>query len=273
MSTIYEVTGPSRVSVSRKAERSDTPETSSRSEKNIGKTERQVSIVAGAVLGVLGIVRRDLPGLALAGVGASLVYRGATGYCGCYDALGISTADKDGDAGDTQREAAVNVVETFLIAKPAQELYSFWRDFENLPRFMTHLKSVKKIDARRSRWVVDAPAIVGGTVEWEAEIVDDKLNSHISWHSLPDAEVGNRGTIEFKPAPGNRGTAVRVELEYSPPAGRLGRWAAKLLGSEPESLIREDLRNFKRLMEVGEIVTTDGQPRGSCAAGLGRWMK
>jgi len=163
-------------------------------------------------------------------------------------------------------------VESFLIDKPAEELYAFWRDVENLPRIMTHLKSVQRLDDRKSHWIATAPAIVGGSVEWDAEISSDQPNSHIAWRSLPGSGLENEGSVEFKRAPGERGTAVRVSLKYAPPVGAAGRWIAKLFGSEPESLIREDLRSFKRLMEIGEVLTTNGQPRGSCFAGVGRLM-
>lgn len=141
-----------------------------------------------------------------------------------------------------------------------EELYRFWRDFENLPRFMKHLESVEVVDQRLSHWVAKAPA--GTSVEWDAEITDDQPNRRIAWRSLVDAAVQNRGFVEFEPATGQRGTVVRVEIQYRPPAGKLGALVAKLFGREPEQQVREDLRRFKRLMETGEVITTEGQPAG-----------
>jgi len=164
------------------------------------------------------------------------------------------------------------VVKSFLVDRSPRDLYTFWRNFENLPTIMSHLQSVSVLDDRHSHWTAEAPTIAGGSVEWDAEIVEDRPNEKISWASLPGSELENEGSVEFRRAPGDRGTAVRVVLRYAPPAGRLGNLIAKILGSNPESQIREDLRNFKRAMEVGDILTTDGQPQGACVAGIGRLM-
>jgi uncharacterized membrane protein len=151
-----------------------------------------------------------------------------------------------------------------LIDKPIEELYSYWRNFENLPQIMTHLESVRVMEDGRSHWVATAPAIVGGRVEWGAEIISEQPYSRIAWRSLPDSIVQHSGSVQFVKAPGDRGTMVRVVLDYLPPAGRLGHWVAKMFGEAPDQQIREDLRNFKRQMELGEILSTSGQPRGSC---------
>jgi uncharacterized membrane protein len=140
------------------------------------------------------------------------------------------------------------------------ELYRYWRDFENLPRIMRHLKSVKKVDEKKSHWVVDAP--MGRTVEWDAEIINDEPGSVIAWRSLAGAGVDNAGSVRFVPAPGNRGTEVRVNIDYIPPAGQVGAFVARLFGKNPKQEIQEDLRRFKQMMEAGEAPTTEGQPRG-----------
>jgi uncharacterized membrane protein len=228
---------------------------------NVGSSERSVSLAAGSILALLGLARRDLTGLVIAGVGGGLLYRGATGHCHTYAALGVDTADE----ADKQREAeGFHVVHSCLIGKSQQELYDYWRKLENLPGIMSHLESVRVIDDRRSHWTASAPPIVGGTIEWEAEIVEDVPNERIAWRSLPGSGVDNQGSVQFMKMPGDRGTAVRVELEYRPPAGRLGKWVAKLFGEAPDQQICEDLRTFKRVMEVGEAITTEGQPRGQC---------
>lgn len=233
---------------------------STHSRKNVGNGERLLSAAAGLTFGAVGLSRKDLPGLLIAGLGGALLYRGARGHCSAYSALGINTADSAGAA----KQDRVQVAVSYLIAKPADQLYSFWRDVEQLPKFMSHLKAVKKIDARTSHWTATAPWLYGGEVEWDAEIVEDELNRRIVWQSLPDADVQHRGAIDFTKALGDRGTMVRVQFSYAPPFGQIGRWTAKLFGEEPEQQVREDLRNFKRLMEVGEIPTIKGQPRGEC---------
>ena len=243
--------------------------------QNVGQGERKVSLAAGAILSVFGLARRDLPGLLMAAVGGGLVYRGATGHCHAYEAMGVDTNDGQSHAllgNGKPADEGVHVEETFLIDKPAEELYKFWRNLENLPAIMTHLESVKVLDERRSHWIATAPKIVGGSIEWDAQITEDMPNSRIAWQSDPDSELSNRGSVEFVKAPGDRGTIVRVEMEYRPPAGQLGALIAKLFGNDPQSLIREDVRNFKRIMEIGDVLTTDGQPRGACLGGIGRMM-
>ncbi len=149
----------------------------------------------------------------------------------------------------------VHVVESITINRPRNEVYGFWHNFENLPRFMAHLESVQVLDNNRSRWKAKAPA--GTSVEWEAETLEDRPNELISWRSLPDAGVPNSGTVRFKDAPGNRGTEVHVELRYQPPGGKIGALVAKLFGEEPQQQVKGDLRRFKQVMETGEIVHSD----------------
>ncbi len=154
----------------------------------------------------------------------------------------------------------IKVEKTVTINKPAEELYHFWHDFENLPRFMKHLKSVKVYNDKRSHWIANAP--LGNSVEWDADILEDRANEFISWASVEGADVDNSGFIRFKKAPGDRGTEVKVVMEYNVPGGVLTAAVAKLFGEEPEQQIGDDLRRFKMLMEAGEIATTEGQPKG-----------
>jgi uncharacterized membrane protein len=151
---------------------------------------------------------------------------------------------------------SVGVEKVTTINRSIEQVYAFWRDFANLPRFMRHLESVEVIGDRRSRWRAKAPA--GLTVEWEAELLEDRENELIKWRSLEGSTVQNSGSVHFQRAPGARGTEVRVQLEYSPPAGALGRGIAWLFGEEPEQQIGEDLRRFKQLMETGEIPISEG---------------
>ena len=150
----------------------------------------------------------------------------------------------------------VKVEQAVTITRPAEELYRYWRDFANFPRFMRHLSRVELLDGRRSRWTATAPA--GTSVTWDAELVQDREAEWLAWRSLPDSQVRNSGSVRFTPAPGARGTEVRVQLEYAPPAGQVGRLVAMLFGEAPEQQVREDLRRFKQLMETGEIPLSDG---------------
>jgi uncharacterized membrane protein len=147
------------------------------------------------------------------------------------------------------------------INRPPDEVYRFWRDLANLPRFMRHLESVRVGGDGRSRWTARAPA--GRSVHWDAEIVRDRPSELLAWRSLPGTVVPNAGRVRFVAVPGGRGTEVRVELRYAPPAGSLGRAVAKLFGEEPTLQVRDDLRRFKQVIETGEIVRSDSSPDGT----------
>jgi uncharacterized membrane protein len=148
------------------------------------------------------------------------------------------------------------------INRPREQLYAFWRDFNNLPQFMHSVRSVAIKDGGRSHWVIEAPA--GKTVEWDSQITQDEPGRMIAWQSLEGASVRNGGRVEFIDSPDGRGTVVRVTLAYDPPAGALGKLIAKLFQKEPKVQARQDLRRFKQLMETGEVATArppDAAPR------------
>jgi uncharacterized membrane protein len=234
---------------------------------NIGTTERAISTAAGALLAIAGLSRRSIPGVIAAALGGGMIYRGVSGHCDVLAALGIDRSDRAGDQAEPQDyfERGIHVEQSMTINKEPWDLYQFWRKFENLPSIMSHLEEVRVIDEKKSHWVAKAPSIAGGKVEWDAEIINDEPNALIAWRSLAGADVDNAGSVRFVPAPGgDRGTEVKVVLDYIPPAGRLGKWIAKLMGEDPQHEVREDLRCFKRIMETGELPTTQGQPRGNC---------
>ena len=158
-------------------------------------------------------------------------------------------------ASGTGQDGAIQVVESVTVNRPADALYHFWHDFQNLPRFMSHLESVQMIGDRRSHWRAKAPA--GTSMEWDAETVEDRPNELIAWRSLPGADVDNAGSVRFIAVPGDRGTQVRVELRYDPPGGPAGAAIAKLFGEEPSQQVYDELRAFKQVMEIGEIVQSD----------------
>jgi len=237
---------------------------------NVGHQERNVSLAAGAIVSVQGLSRGTLAGLLESAVGGYLVCRGATGKCAVYDALGLDTYHRDGrGAADPIAEEGVRVEQSMLVGKPAEELYKFWHDFENLPRIMTHLAAVRRTGDGRTHWVAQVPKLAGMKVEWDAEVTADEPNRRIGWRSLPGSQVDTFGEVRFEKAPGERGTFVHVVMSYVPPAGKLGHAIAWLLNETPQQKMRDDLRNFKRIMEVGEILTVVGQPRGTCT-GTGR---
>jgi uncharacterized membrane protein len=176
-------------------------------------------------------------------------------------ALDVLTGQQLSTRGDGRTaRGAIHVRKSITVNRSPEEVYRFWRDFQNLPRFMQHLESVQVIDNNRSHWVARAPA--GTTVEWDAEIVDDRPNELISWRSLEGADVDNRGSISFESAPAGRGTVVRVELQYNPPGGVLGATIAKLFGEEPEHQVYDDLHRFKQVVETGEVIQSDASIQG-----------
>ncbi|WP_341732289.1 SRPBCC family protein [Microcoleus sp. EPA2] len=212
---------------------------------NSTETERWASLIGGGALVLFGLSQRSLRGALLAAAGGGLAARG----------LGIGEELKLPDM-----PQSIKVEKTVTINKPADELYRFWRDFENLPRFMKHLKYVKVIDESRSHWIASAP--MGQSLEWDAEIVREEENRLIAWASVPGAEVENSGFVRFQPGPEGRGTEVKVVLEYNPPGGAITATVAKLFGEAPQQQIADDLGRFKQFMETGEIATTEGQSSG-----------
>jgi uncharacterized membrane protein len=227
---------------------------------NVGDTERWASFVGGTTLALYGLSRGTLGGLALAAVGGCLVYRGATGHCDVYKALGVSTAERRGPRTSLPAGHGCRVDEHVTVQRPPEEVYRFWRNLENLPRFMRHLESVRDLDGKRSHWVAKGP--LGVRAEWDAEIITERQNELIGWRSLPGSEVDTAGSVHFARTPDGRGTEIRVELKYDPPAGKAGCAAAKLLGEDPATQIREDLQTFRQMLETGSTITTQGQPRG-----------
>lgn len=239
----------------------DVQERRVREGRNISNAERWGSAAAGLGLVAYGLSRRRGSGWVLAGFGALLFQRGVSGHCHTYELLGLNTA---GTGDDTRRalggSGGVIVEESVTINQPIEILYRFWRNLENLPRFMRHLESVERVTDTLSRWHAKGPA--GTIVEWNAEIINEVPNQVIGWRSIEGSDVVSAGSVNFDDAGPGRGTRVRVRLQYSPPGGKVGAAVARLLGRDPGSEIREDLRQFKQIVEGGEVPTTKGQPRG-----------
>jgi uncharacterized membrane protein len=232
----------------------DAGETRVRQGRNISETERWVSMAAGAGLVAYGLTRRRGTGLLVAGLGAWLARRGMTGHCHTYQLLGLNTAGTGEDTrGALGGPAGVIVEESVVINRPISELYRFWRNLENLPRFMSHLESVERITDTLSRWRAKAPA--GTTVEWNAEIINEVPDQVIGWRSIEGSDVVSAGSVNFDEAAGGRGTRVQVRLQYSPPGGKVGDAVARLLGSDAATQIRQDLQRFKQLVESGQTTT------------------
>lgn len=150
---------------------------------------------------------------------------------------------------------------TCVVNRPPDEVYSFWRNFQNLPRFMRHLESVTDLGDGRSHWVAKGPA--GMNVEWDATIIADVPGEVITWRSLENSDVDHAGAVRFERATGGRGTIVKVNFQYNPVAGVIGAAVAKLFGEEPEQQLDDDLRRFKQVMEIGEVMVSDATLLGT----------
>jgi uncharacterized membrane protein len=210
---------------------------------------------AGAALMGVALQQRRAQTWLLGGLGAVLLYRGATGHCPMYAAAGISTADESSSRRALSGPRGVHVDEAVTITRPAADLYRFWRTLENLPRVMRHLESVTTVGHRRSRWVAKGPA--GTTVEWDAEIINEVQDKLIGWRSLEGSTIVSAGSVHFDEQP-DGSTRLWVRFQYEPPGGHLGAWVAWLTGQEPSVQVRRDLEEFKRLVEAGELVTAGG---------------
>ena len=213
-------------------------------ETNVAELERYGSILGGAALTYYALRRLShADGWAALVLGGGLLYRGLSGHCGVYNAIGVNTSQRHAEG--------VKVEKSVMINRPAADLYAYWRRFENLPNFMQHVESISEVSATRSHWVAKAP--LGKTVEWDAEIVSEREGSHLAWRSVEGADVPNSGSVEFIEEPAGRGTRVRVRLEYHPPGGSVGAFVAKFFGEEPQRQVGGDLWRFKELMEAGEL--------------------
>ncbi|MFC4454221.1 SRPBCC family protein [Deinococcus sonorensis] len=196
---------------------------------------------------------RVAPGLLIAtaaGVGAYLALRGSSAP------LPENLAARK----DRQPKDGIEVEQAITLSLPVEQVYSFWRKLDTLPQFMTHLEQVEVKGEGQSHWVAKGPA--GTRAEWDAEITEDVPNQRLAWRSVEGSSVPNEGSVQFRAAPGNRGTEVRVRLTYRPPAGALGAAFARLFGEEPHQQISQDLRRLKQLLETGMVPTNEGQSSG-----------
>lgn len=153
------------------------------------------------------------------------------------------------------RDRTVTVKTSVTIRREPQEVYRFWRDFSNLPRFMRHLESVTVSPAGHSRWTARGPA--GAKLEWEADIVTDRPGDRISWRSAEDAKIVNHGAVLFRPASRGRGTEVHLTVGFDPPGGAVAAKLLRLFDAVPEQQLKNDLRRLKQILETGEVTRSD----------------
>jgi uncharacterized membrane protein len=203
---------------------------------NVSKWERIIMVTAGSYLLYKALTAKN-KGISQSITGGTLLLRGVSGYCPLYDAVGKIADSKSSN---------VNIRTSIFIDKPVNEVYDFWRKLENLPKFMSHLSSVKEVDSQKSEWTAKGPAGVG-QVSWEAEILIEERGKTLSWHSLPGSTINNAGKVVFKPS-GN-GTLLDVTISYHAPLGAAGEKIAQFLNPYFENIVTGDIENLKTHLE------------------------
>jgi uncharacterized membrane protein len=224
----------------------------------LGGLERWGSVTTAAALMLYGVSRRTPAGIGLALAATPLAYRGLAGRW--PPPLTPRHRESEETRAALAGDRGFVVHESVRLELPVAEVYRFWRQFENLPRFMDYLHEVTTTGDGRSHWIAKGPG--GLLVEWDAEIINEIENQVIGWRSLPGGDVTVAGSVNFDSVRGGRGTQVTVRLQYAPPAGRVGAFVSMLAGREPSQTIREDLRRLKQILEAGEL-TRATAPRGA----------
>ena len=226
-------------------------------DRNVGLAEQLGSLAAGSALLTYGVARGRFIGMASAVAGGALFVHGLSGHSTVYHKLGLDADHERGIANPLKR--TVHVCDSIAINRPREEVYGYWRNLDNMPKFMVDVERVEQIDATHSRWHATGP--MDKPFHWEAEIVEDRPNELIRWRTIDsESNLEHHGMVRFDPAPGNRGTIVRVDFRWAPPGGVVGAAAAKLLPHDPARRIHEDLRRFRQLVETGEIARADMRP-------------
>jgi uncharacterized membrane protein len=210
---------------------------------NVGKTERIISLAAGAILysasakGNQNILKK-----AIRYGGIYFLYRGISGNCPLTAVLKNQEFER--------HSPAVNIRTCFIVRAPRQLAYDSWRNLEKLPRFLKHIKKIRVTDELHSRWILKTPRSMPA-VEWNAEIIDQEEGRELSWRSMPGSKIETAGKINFADTTG--GTEVNVLITYRPPAGYIGFAVASILNSSLRQMVERDLSNFKRYIEAKAI--------------------
>lgn len=202
---------------------------------NVGLKERFISLFAGGVLMGSSLTK---PFNTRFLYGAYMAYRGFSGHCVLYEQLGI----------DAKKPHAVNIRGEFIIDRSAEDLYTYWRNLNNLPGSLEHLMDVKQLDETTSTW---KSKVLGHVfpVNWAAQIVKDEPGRLIGWKATNDPVWKHVGKVEFEPLEGGRQTKLKVVLSYHPPAGGFGLGIARLINPYFEGLLSKEIKNFKHHME------------------------
>ncbi|MDQ6663836.1 MAG: SRPBCC family protein [Acidobacteriota bacterium] len=211
---------------------------------NVSDPERWVSAAGGSALFIYGLRRRDPAGFLLAGLGAALFYRGASGHCQVREAIGHGAKQLRHDPGQT----FLSIHKAVTIDKQPHEAFDYWRNLANLPRFMDHLHSVTVNDDKHSHWIAKAP--LGKTIAWDTEIIRETRGRFIEWRSVSGGEMESSGSVRFSKRQNGRGTKVHYSFRYEPPANSVGLIVSKLFGTNPAKQVQQELHKFKQVIEA-----------------------
>ncbi len=222
--------------------------------ENVGDGERLMTALLGGGLLMLGLKGRSgVMGGVTALTGLALLNRAASGYCPAYHAMGISTRDRSDTSllgrPKVHTDRAIKIQQSTTIQRSARDLYLYWRQVENLPNVMSHIRSVVAINEHQSHWIMETLPLTR-KIEWDAEIINEVDNERIGWRTLKGAVVEHAGSVVFA-AIGEATTKVTVTLQYDPPGGSFGAALVALFGQDPAKRIGEDLARFKNVMEKG----------------------
>lgn len=218
---------------------------------NMPENERQLSLLGGMIFLAVAFLRRGWLGLGFGSLGASLIYQSITGISPVYQLLNKNRAVHDKSAPiSVPHQQGTHLSASTTIHRPAEEIYDFLRDFNNLPLFMPHLKSVMVQDSMVSRWALHGP--LDKILKWDIEIINDEPNEVIAWRTVSNPYVSHAGAVRLSPSETDNGTEVRIEMEYMPLGGKMAATLLDMLGQSPEDEISHGLWRLKQLLEVGE---------------------
>lgn len=237
---------------------------------NVGAIEQVLSIGIGSGLVAYGLSQRHKRGILPILMGGGFLLHGLSSYSALYDAIGLD--ETDGSPIRHPLNRVVHFRKSINITRSPSELYSFWRDLQNLPRFMPSIVAVEVLDDNRSRWHACGP--LNKEFHWEAEILEERKDEIITWRTIErESNLEHTGTVSFRRAPGNRGTIVTLECRWAPPGGIFGALTAKLLPQDPARQVSEDLRRFRQLMETGEISRNQETSSDNATSGIAQCIR
>ena len=241
---------------------------------NVHHNERLLSALAGGLALAWGLSQRSTIAKAAALIGSGLVYRGVSGHCHMYQAIGVSTADDGPErtllpSMHAQRAAHprhFEVIRDVTIQKSPAEIYQAWKQPETLAQIMGHFAEISPVSEGIMRWTIEDP--LGRSHSWDVELVEDVPGERLRWQSREGSQIIKRGTLDLRSAPGNRGTEARLHLHFERPEGLLGDVLTKVLGPVPGAAAQRALRNLRCLLEAGELPSLKKNPAARPSAAI-----